>query len=173
MTTLNPFIQVSWEWPSSELFSSDISLWNQYKYLYCIYIFSWRILIISYKILTITVISNEKTNELTIYAILCRNVTVFYQQNLASLFQVQVKLKIRRNSKLNFLSRCFIADDSYVKTQWLYVVVSSNHDILHFRDNVHLLKYYPVKVSQNCFCSLNCSNQTGTQVSKSLFALDK
>ena len=135
-------------------------------------IFSWRILIISYKILIITVISNEKTNELTIYAILCRNVAVFYQQNLASLFQVQVKLKIRRNSKLNFLSRCFIASDSYVKTQWLYVIVSSN-DILHLRDNVHLLKYYPVKVSQNCFCSLNCSNQTVTQVSKSLFALDK
>ena len=39
----------------------------------------------------ITGISNETTNELTIYAILCQNVTIFYRQELASLFQVHEK----------------------------------------------------------------------------------
>ena len=39
-----------------------------------------NILLIYCKILIITVISNETTNELTIYAKLCRNVTVFYRQ---------------------------------------------------------------------------------------------
>ena len=49
--------------------------------------------------LIITEISNETTNRLTIYAILCRNVTTFYRQELAVLFQVQGKLKVCRNSK--------------------------------------------------------------------------
>ena len=52
--------------------------------------------------LIITGISNEKTNELTIYGILCRKVTILYRQELASLFQVQEKLKACRSSKLNF-----------------------------------------------------------------------
>ena len=52
-------------------------------------------------------------------------------------------------------------------------VVSNEHDVLHFRDNVHLLKYYPVKVSQNFFYSFNCSDQTGMQASKFSFLLDK
>ena len=39
--------------------------------------------------LIITGISNETSTLLTIYAILCRNVTIFYQQELASLRQVQ------------------------------------------------------------------------------------
>ena len=111
--------------------------------------------------------SNEKINELTIYEILCQNITIFYQQELASLFQVQEKLKACRNSKLKFLSSCFIADDSYVKIVWLNVVLFSNkHDILHFGDNVNLFKYYPVKVPQNCFNSFSYSNQTCIQVSK-------
>ena len=54
--------------------------------------------------LIITEISNEKTNELTIYGILCRNVTIFYQQKLAFLFQVQEKLKACRNLKLDLLN---------------------------------------------------------------------
>ena len=49
--------------------------------------------------LIITGISNENTNELTIYGILGQNITMFYQQGLASLFQVQEKLKACRNSK--------------------------------------------------------------------------
>ena len=52
--------------------------------------------------LIITGISNEKGNELTIYAILCRNVTIFYRQKLASLFQVQEKLKSCRDSNETF-----------------------------------------------------------------------
>ena len=31
----------------------------------------------------------KKTNELTIYAILCRNIKIFYRQTPASLFRVQ------------------------------------------------------------------------------------
>ena len=38
----------------------------------------------------------KKTNELIICAISCRNVTTFYRQELASLFQVQEKLKTCR-----------------------------------------------------------------------------
>ena len=72
--------------------------------------------------LIITGISNKKqTNELTIYGILCRNVTAFYRHKLASLFQVQEKLKACRSSKLNLLSSCFIADDSHVKIVWIQI----------------------------------------------------
>ena len=74
----------------------------------------------------------KKTTELTIYGIKCRNVTIFYQQERASLVQVQEKLKACRSSKLNISSSCFIADDNYVKTLWLHVLVFSKHGILHF-----------------------------------------
>ena len=50
-------------------------------------------------------ISNEKTNYLTLYGVLCRNVTTFYGQELPSQFQVQEKLKACRLSKLNFLRK--------------------------------------------------------------------
>ena len=80
----------------------------------------------------ITGISNEKTNTLTIYGILCQNVTIFYRQVLGSLFHVQKKLNTCGNSKLNSSTSYFIADDSHVKTVWLHVVVFSEHDILHF-----------------------------------------
>ena len=87
---------------------------------------------VSYKKVIITGISYEKTNELTIHGILCRNVTIFYRQEVASLFQVQEKLKACRNSKLNFSSSCFTTNDSHIKIVWLHVVVFSEHDILHF-----------------------------------------
>ena len=74
----------------------------------------------------------KKKNELTIYEILCRKVTIFYRQEIASLFQVQEKWKACRSSKLNFSGSCFIADDSHVKIVWLHVVIFSEHDILHF-----------------------------------------
>ena len=48
----------------------------------------------------------KKINELTIYEIVCRKFTIFYRQNLASLFQVQEKFKPCRNSKLNISSTC-------------------------------------------------------------------
>ena len=57
--------------------------------------------------------------------------------------------------KIKFSSSCFIADNNHVKTLWLHVAVFSEHDILHFLDNVHLFKYYPVKVPQNCFNYFN------------------
>ena len=107
-----------------------------------------------------------------IYAILCQNVTIFYRQKLVSLFQIQEKLKACRDLKWNLLSSCFIADDSLLKIVWLQVVVFSEY-VLHFRDNVHLLRYNTVKVSQNCFCSFNFSNQIGMQISKFSFPLNK
>ena len=57
MTNLYPFIKGWLEYPFSKLFSANVSLWNQYKYN-AFNIFSCRILIISYKILMITGISN-------------------------------------------------------------------------------------------------------------------
>ena len=111
---LYPFIQGSLEWPFNELFSANVSLWNQYKYI-AFNIFTCRILIILYKMLIITGISNEKTNKLIICGILCQNVTILYLQVLGSLFQVQEKFKACRNLKLNFSSSCFITDNSRVK----------------------------------------------------------
>ena len=147
----------------SELFSANVSLWNQYKHI-VFNIFSCRTLIISYRMLIIT----GKSNELTRYRKLCRNVTIFYRQELASLFQLQEKLKACRSSKLNFSRSSFIADGSHVKTVWIHAVVFSEHNIFHFWDNDHLFKYYPVKVPQNCFNSnqtwfkifVNCLNET-------------
>ena len=141
MTNLCSFIQGSLEWPFSEMFSANVSLWNQYKCI-AFNIFSCRILIISYIMLIITGISNEKTNELIIYGILCRNVTIFYRQELASLFQVQEKLKACRSSKLNFSGSCFIVDDSHVKIVWLHIAVFREHKIFYFWYNFHLFKHY-------------------------------
>ena len=169
MTNLH---QGSLEWPFSKLFFAHVSLWNQYRYI-VFKISSYRILIISYKMLIITRISNEKTNELTISEKLCWNVTIFYRQELASLFRLQEKLKACWSSKLNFSSSSFIADDSHVKIIWLHAVAFSKHDILHFWGNVHLFKYYPLKVPQNDFNSFNCSNQTCIQVSKFSFGIAK
>ena len=115
MTNLYPFIQGSLEWPFGELFSANASLWNQYKY---IEFFSCRIVMISYKMLIITGISNEKTNELTTYGILCWNVTIFYWHKLVYLFQLQEKSRMCRSSKLNFLSSCSFVHDSHVKLVW-------------------------------------------------------
>ena len=56
-----------------------------------------------------------KTNELSLCGTLCRNVTKFYRQELASLFKVQEKLKACRSSKLNFSSSYFIVDVRHVK----------------------------------------------------------
>ena len=138
MTNLYPFIQGSLEWPFSNLTFSDVKLWNQYKYI-DFNIFSCRILITLYKIIIIFRISDETRNELTIYAILCQNVTIFYLQELVSLFQVQEKLKTPRISKWNFSSSCFIVDDSHLKVVWPNVLVFTEHDILHFWNNVLLL----------------------------------
>ena len=123
---------------------------SQYKFI-PFKIFSCKILIISCEILIITVISNEITNELTIYAKLCQNVTIFYWQEISSLSQMQEKVRACGNSKWSFLSSC-----------------SNNCS-----DNVHLLKYLPIKVPRNGFDSFNCTNQTGMQISKFSFALDK
>ena len=50
MANLYPLIQGLLEWPFRELFTANVSLWNQYKYI-AFNIFSCKILIISYKML--------------------------------------------------------------------------------------------------------------------------
>ena len=92
--------------------------------------------------LIITLISNGKANELTIYTILCRNDTMFYRQK-------QEKLKACRNSKENFTGSCFIADESYVKIVWLHAVVLIKDDIFHFRNNA--LWLYVIIMSRTIF----------------------
>ena len=99
------FIQDSLEWPFSELFFSDVLLWKWYRYI-AFNIFSCRILIISYKMLIFTGISNEIRNKLTMYAILCWNVAIFYRHELVCSFLVQEKLEMCGNSKWTF-SSCF------------------------------------------------------------------
>ena len=64
MTNLSPFIQGSLKWPFTELFSANVSLMHQYI---AFKIFLYRVLIILHKMLMITGIFNEKTNELTMY----------------------------------------------------------------------------------------------------------
>ena len=73
--------------------------------------------------LIITEISIETRNEFTKSAILCQKVTIFHRQELASLFQVQEKFKVCRNSKCNFSSTIIV---------WLPVVDFTEHDILNF-----------------------------------------
>ena len=113
---------------------------------------------------------NKQTNELSIYAILCQNFTISYREELASLFFI---FKCRKNWKCaeiqNETSSCFIADDSHVKTLWLF----TEHDNLDFWDDVCLWKCYQVKVSQNCFTSFYYSDQISMQADKFWFALDK
>ena len=75
------------------------------------------------------------------YGILCRNVTIFYRQELSSSFKIQEKLKACRSLKLIFSSSCFIADDSRVKIVWLHVAVFSKHDILHLFKSIMQWKY--------------------------------
>ena len=48
-----------------------------------------------------------KTNELTIYPTLCRNVTIFYRKKLASIKNVQEKLKPCSDSKWKYFKPLF------------------------------------------------------------------
>lgn len=61
VTNLHPFIQGSLELPFSELFSANVTLWNQYKYI-AYNILSCRILVALHKMLVTTVLSNKKTS---------------------------------------------------------------------------------------------------------------
>ena len=125
------FIRGSLGWPFRELVFSDTSLWNQYKFI-TFNIFSCKILRISFKILIVTVNSNETANELTIYTKLCRNVTIFYRQEIASSFQVQEKIRACGNSKWSFSSSCFTACDSHLKIISSHTVVLNENAILCF-----------------------------------------
>ena len=95
-----------------------------------------------------------------------------------SILLTRASLFILRSGKIDseqeFQNKTFReAIDNHIKVVLLHVVVFTEHSILHFLDNVHLLKYYPVKVPQNSFNSVKCLNKTGMQVSKFSFALDK
>ena len=149
MMNFHSFTWGKLKWAFSELCFFDVYLWNTYK-LNAFNIFSSKALIISCEILITTVISNVTTNKLTIYAKLCQNVTVFCLQEIASLFPVQEKWRACSNLKCNFSSSCFIAGDIHV--------VFDKNSILRFSDYVHLLKYPPIRVPQNCFGSFHCTN---------------
>ena len=84
--------------------------------------------------LIITEISNEARNELTIYGISCHimskchNIlptrTCFFISSAGKIENVQeFKLK---------LFEYLFTDDSRIKIVWLYVVVLTEHDLLHF-----------------------------------------
>ena len=75
--------------------------------------------------LIITGISNKKTNQLTIYGILCQNVVMFYRQELASLFQVQEKLKPFRSFSANIVFCIFERIYIYLNIiQWKYLKIA-------------------------------------------------
>ena len=83
-------------------------------------------------IIIITEISNETTNKLTIYAKLCREVTIFYRQKLASPYQALAKVRAGENLQNSFSSNSFIAGDSFIKIISSYTVVFNENPILHF-----------------------------------------
>ena len=95
---LYSFIRRLLKLPLKELFFSDASFRSQLKFI-TFNFFLCKSFIISYKILIITMISNETTNGLTIYTKLCQNVTKFFRQKLASLIQMQEKLRACRKSQ--------------------------------------------------------------------------
>ena len=70
-------------------------------------VFLWKILIIPCKILITAVVSNETTNALTIYSMLCQNITILYQQELASLFQIKKKIKSAQEFEILFFEYLF------------------------------------------------------------------
>ena len=137
--------EVRWKWPFSKLFFSITSLWNQ---------------IISCKILIITVISNEIANGLAIYAKLCRSGTIFFRQEIASLFQVQGKLRACRNSEWSFSSSCFNKGNSHLKLISSYTVAFNENAISCFLENVHLLIFFSNKSTSKLlwFIQLHKSN---------------
>ena len=98
ITNRYPFIWGLLEQSFSESYFCDASLLVRYKFI-AFKFFSCKVLIISYKTSIIAVIFNEKPNELEIYVKLCQNVTIFYQKELVSSFQMQEKLRVCGNSK--------------------------------------------------------------------------
>ena len=162
MTNLYPFIQGWLKWR----FPSKVSSWNQYKYI-AFNVFSCRISIISYKILINTGMSNEKTNHIWSIMLKRRNIlpagTPFIPEagKIENVQEFKIKLfKYLFHCRWQSYKNCVATCSSFQRT-W------------HFWDNVHLFKYYPVKVPQNCFNSFSCSNQTNIQVSEFSFVLDK
>ena len=59
------------------------------------------------------------------------------------------------------------------KNYMLISVVSNEHVIVHFWVKILSLKQYPTKLPQNCFDSFDCFNETGRQISKFSFVLEK
>ena len=99
---------------------------NLYKFI-AFNIFSWNILIISWKTLIITITSNKTTIELTIHTKSCWNMTIFYRQETVSLFQVQEKLRACKNSSSWFVHKWNIG--------WKWV--NSKYKIYFSRVSIH------------------------------------
>ena len=120
-TNIYSFIRRLLDWPFSELFFSDTSLWNQYKFI-AFDIFSCKILIISCKMLFITVCKKH-------YNILSTRDSFFVSTGgkIESLRQFKVKL---------LSSSCFIAGDSHIKIMSSLTEVSIKNAIFCFSVNV-------------------------------------
>ena len=62
-------------------------------------------------------------------------------------------------NQMSFLRSGFIAGDSHIKLISSQAVVLNENAMYCFSNNVHLLKYFPIKLPQNCFDSFNYTNQ--------------
>ena len=107
ITKLYPFFWSLLERSISELFSSTAQLLSQSNLL--VLTFSRATFYVFEKM------KNEKTNYLTIEAKLYQNVTNFYPQQLAYLFQVQQNLRACGDSKISFPSNYCTDNDSQKK----------------------------------------------------------
>ena len=92
---------------------------------------------ISCKILTNTTISNETKNIQN--AKLYRYVTIFYRQEVASLFKVQEKLRA-----CGIQNKIFC--DSHIKIIWSLAIVFSEHADMIKYDKTNMIKHYSTKV---------------------------
>ena len=83
----------------------------------------------------------------------CENVLIFYRQELESM---KNEKRAGSHSEIFWVDVCrWQPHKNCIAT----IVIFSEHDVLHLWDNVCLLKYYLVKVPQNCFDSFSCSKQ--------------
>ena len=147
-------------------------LWNRCKFI-VFNISLCGILIISFKLLIITVISNETISESTIQAILSRSVTLFHWQWLTSLFKLQGKLKADGNSKKRF--SWFSAGDGHrtwcsAFWTWCSFTLHGVQILWKHTDSI----FYWIKVPQTCFWTnqFNWINQSGMLFFKFSFALN-
>ena len=99
--------------------------------------------------LTITEISSD-TNKLPIYAVLCRNVTIFYRQELL-LYLYTGKIENVQELKVKLFD-LLLTDCSHTKIIWLHAVVFKEHDLLQLLKVPKDFERYPsIQISKFLF----------------------